>query len=74
MSHDARCEHSKTKRCRCDCHGAQHGIHAPLPQLGTHTIQAPGLLYPSLGEDLKRAGQQLAAYNEAMFAESGVRV
>lgn len=26
MSHDARCEHSKTKRCRCDCHGAQHGI------------------------------------------------
>jgi hypothetical protein len=26
MSHDARCEHSKTKRCRCDCGGAQHGI------------------------------------------------
>ncbi len=26
MSHDARCEHSRTKRCRCDCGGAQHGI------------------------------------------------
>jgi hypothetical protein len=25
MSHDLRCEHSRTRRCRCDCRGAQHG-------------------------------------------------
>jgi hypothetical protein len=30
MSHDPRCEWSKTpnRRCRCECQGRQHGIQA----------------------------------------------
>lgn len=76
--HSLRCEHSTTdpKRCRCnDCHGAKHGIQAPgiVGEVARRRRVVPGLLYPELGADLKRARQQLAAYNEAMFAESGVR-
>ena len=75
--HDLRCEHSTSdpKRCRCtQCGGSKHGIQATA-ETGTYSgEQTPGLLYPGLGDDLKRAGQQLAAYREAMFAESGVHI
>lgn len=56
MSHTSRCERSASdpKRCRCECGGAHHGESATPIDLGLKT------LYPDLGDDLKRAGQQRA--------------
>jgi hypothetical protein len=66
MSHTTNCEHSKSKRCRCDCDGIRHGT-ASTAETGTVTDERPpGLLYPELADDLKRAGQQVARYREEM--------
>lgn len=74
--HDPRCERSATspKRCRCQCAGAKHGarVHSVDTRKTRTTLNSNvdlKLLYPELGDDLKRAGQQLAAWRDAELAE-----
>lgn len=57
MAHTTRCERSASdpRRCRCECGGAGHGEQATPIDLGDKR-----LLYPELGDDLKRAGAQRA--------------
>lgn len=60
MSHDPRCEHSKTKRCRCDCHGAQHGIHAG--EVGTYADECdPGVIRDESSPAFQQALDQIEA-------------
>ncbi len=63
-THDPRCEQSTTKRCRCTCHGGQHG--AAAGEVGTFTDErAPGTLLDDPGDE------QLDLHLEAEFFGQG---
>jgi hypothetical protein len=69
---------SDPKRCRCECKGTGHGHQANIRHIITkldELIANPDLIDAEVDRvRCKRTGQQTAAYNEALFAESGGRV